>query len=91
MILLKIKMSSIIDSIRKKLMKNLKLEDVKIIDNTKLHVGHEFFDKKKLHLKLIIKSPELKQKRRIISNKIIYSALKNEMKKDIHSLQILFE
>ena len=84
-------MSSLINNIKKKLIENLNLENIQIIDNTKLHIGHEFFNKKKLHLKLIIKSDELKKKDKIVSNKIIYSALKDEMKKDIHSLQIQFE
>ena len=32
----------------------------------------QFFDKKKLHLKLIISSPELKKKNQIESSRIIY-------------------
>ena len=49
----------------------LKLKNVDVIDNTELHTKHKFFDKKKLHLKLIISSPELKKKNKNISNIII--------------------
>ena len=51
-----------IENIRLKLIDNLKLKSLKIIDNTSLHKKHKFFSKEKLHLKLIINSPELKAK-----------------------------
>ena len=43
----------------------------------------------KFHLKLTINSKELKKKKRIESTKVIYSLLDKEMKKFIHSIQIL--
>ena len=43
----------------------------------------------KFHLKIKIKSKELKKMGRIDSNKRIYGILNEEMKHSIHSLQIL--
>ena len=84
-------MSLLIENIRLKLINNLKLKDVKIIDNTFLHEKHTSFNREKLHLKLIINSPELKAKSTLESNRIIYSMLKEELKNNIHSLQNQFE
>ena len=53
-----------------------------------MHKKHKFFDPKKYHLKLIIKSQNLKKLKKIDSNRIIYAALEEEMQNDIHALQI---
>ena len=84
-------MSLLIENIRLKLIDNLKLKSLKIIDNTSLHKKHKFFSKEKLHLKLIINSPELRAKSTLESNRIIHGMLKEELKNNIHSLQIQFE
>ena len=84
-------MSLLIENIRLKLIDNLKLKSLKIIDNTCLHKKHKFFSKEKLHLKLVINSPELRAKSALESNRIIHSMLKEELKNNIHSLQIEFE
>ena len=43
------------------------------------------------NLEALIKSSKLKKISRIDSNKMIYKLLDNELKKSIHSLQILIE
>ena len=55
------------------------------------HKNHSGNDKSKFHIKLSIKSQELKKMNRIESNKKIYNILDEELKKFIHSLQILID
>jgi BolA protein len=74
----------LINIVRDKLQKNILLEDLIIEDKTFLHKNNG-----KFHLKLIIKSLELKNKNKIQSTKKIYSILKFELKEYIHSIQIL--
>ena len=42
------------------------------------------------YIKLIINSNELKKMNKVVSNKIIYQILEEEMKLYIHSIQIVF-
>ena len=74
---------------KKKLETSIIIEDLKIEDKSFLHQNHSGNDHNKFHLKLTIKSNELKKMSRIESNKKIYNILGDEMKKYIHSLQIL--
>ena len=74
---------------KKKLETSIIIEDLKIEDKSFLHLNHSGNDHNKFHLKLTIKSNELKKMSRIESNKKIYNILGDEMKKYIHSLQIL--
>tara|TARA_B100000579_G_C22228400_1_gene574900 strand:+ start:290 stop:550 length:261 start_codon:yes stop_codon:yes gene_type:complete len=74
---------------KKKLETNISIEDLKIEDKSFLHKNHKGNQVGKFHLKLTIKSSELKKMSRINSNKKIYNILSDEMKKYIHSLQIL--
>ena len=79
----------LINIVRDKLQKNILLEDLIIEDKTFLHKNHKTHNNGKFHLKLIIKSLELKNKNKIQSTKKIYSILKFELKDYIHSIQIL--
>ncbi len=74
---------------KKKLETNITIENLKIEDKSFLHKNHLGNQPGKFHLKLSIKSDELKKMSKIDSNKKIYNILKDEMKKYIHSLQIL--
>ncbi len=74
---------------KKKLETNITIENLKIEDKSFLHKNHLGNQPGKFHLKLSIKSDELKKMNKIDSNKKIYNILKDEMKKYIHSLQIL--
>ena len=73
-----------------KLLNDSSIKNVKIIDNTYKHLKHNSHQKGKYHIKLEINSEILKKTNRIQSNKLIYKILSEELKTDIHSLQISF-
>ena len=75
--------------VKKKLLNNLNIEDINIEDKSFLHKNHAGNKEGKFHLKILIKSEELKKLTKIESNKKIYKILDKEMKESIHSLQIL--
>ena len=77
-----------LDKIIKIVNEKLKPEKMSLIDNSSLHSKHKFYDSKKFHLKLIIQSKKLKKMKKIESHKLIFSALKEEMKDKIHALEI---
>ena len=79
----------LINIVKDKLKRNILLEDIIIEDKTFLHKNHKTHNDRKFHLKLIIKSLELKNKNKIESTKKIYNILKKELKEYIHSIQIL--
>ena len=76
--------------IENKLLNDNSIKNVKIIDNTYKHLKHNSHQKGKYHIKLEINSDMLKKINRIKSNKVIYKILSEELKNDIHSLQISF-
>ena len=76
--------------IENKLLNDNSIKNVKIIDNTYKHLKHNSHQKGKYHIKLEINSETLKKTNRIESNKVIYKILSEELKNDIHSLQISF-
>ena len=76
--------------IENKLLKGASIKDVKIIDNTYKHLKHNSHQKGKFHIKLEINSDILKKTNRVQSNQVIYKILSEELKTDIHSLQISF-
>ena len=75
--------------VKKKINKNILIESIDIEDKSFIHKNHIGNDQNKYHLKLIIKSNELKKMKKIESTRKIYSILDVEMKKYIHSIQIL--
>ena len=77
--------------IKKKIQENIIIENIEIEDKSFLHKNHSGNQAGKYHLKIKIKSNQLKQMTKIESNKRIYTILSNEMKNFIHSLQILIE
>ena len=78
----------LINKIEEKLKKEIKINNIQIEDKSFLHKDHKDFDKKKFHIKLIINSPELKKISSVEANRKIYNILKEEISKNIHSLQI---
>ena len=76
--------------IENKLLNDSSIKNVNIIDNTYKHLKHNSHHKGKFHIKLEINSDILKKTNRIVSNKLIYKILSEELKTDIHSLQISF-
>ena len=81
-------MKSFIETIREKILNNIQVNKIEIIDNTHIHKKHKSFNKSKLHLKIIIESDSLKSFNKIDSHKKIINLLKDEIKTKIHSLEI---
>ena len=79
----------LIVNVKKKLKKNINIENILIEDKTFLHKNHPGQESNKFHLKISIESEELKKLNKIESNKKIYKILDEELKNHIHSLQIL--
>ena len=83
--------NQLINIVKKKINNNLSCENIEIQDKTFLHTKHKSYDKKKFHIQIIIKSLELKKISKLESTKIIYKILDEEIKKNIHSIQILID
>tara|TARA_B100001564_G_C20466087_1_gene590341 strand:- start:425 stop:685 length:261 start_codon:yes stop_codon:yes gene_type:complete len=81
--------NELITIIKKKIESQIRLENISIEDKTFLHKNHSGFQEGKFHIKISITSTELKKLNKIDSNKMIYKILDQELKKYIHSLQIL--
>ena len=81
--------NELIAIVKKKLKDQIKIESINIEDKSFLHKNHAGNQEGKFHLKIILKSIELKEMKRIESNKKIYKILDKEMKDFIHSIQIL--
>ena len=79
----------LIANVKKKLSKQINIESIKIEDKSFLHKNHTGNQAGKFHLKISLVSKELKQMKRIDSDKKIYKILNEELKKYIHSIQIL--
>ena len=75
--------------VKKKLLDNIKIENIEIEDKSFLHKNHSGNNKDKYHLKITLTSEELKKMHKIDSNKKVYKILDEEIKKFIHSIQIL--
>ena len=80
--------NELISTVKKKIMKNIILEEIIIEDKTFLHKKHKNHDDKRYHLKITIKSYDLKKLKKIDSTKKIYKIIDNELKNHIHSVQI---
>ena len=81
--------NQLISIIKKKLEKNIVLQDIKIEDKSFLHKKHLSNQEDKYHLRLSIKSLELKKQNKVQAYKKIYNIINEEIKKYIHSIQIL--
>ena len=81
--------NELIAIVKKKLITQINIENIKIEDKTFLHKNHKGNQDSKFHLKISIESKELKKMNKIESNKKIYKILNNEIKNFIHSLQLL--
>ena len=81
-------MITFLEEVKEKIRNKLNPEELSLIDNSLLHTKHKSFDPKKFHIKLVIKSKELKKISKIEAHKIIFSILKDEMNNRIHALEI---
>ena len=81
--------NQLIAIVKKKLQDQINIESINIEDKSFLHKNHAGNQKDKFHLKINLKSNELKKMNKIDGNKKIYKVLDNELKESIHSIQIL--
>jgi len=81
--------NELIAIVKKKLQDKINIEYIRIEDKSFLHKNHAGNQEGKFHLKIHLKSNELKKMNRIESNKKIYKILDEELKMFIHSIQIL--
>ena len=81
--------NQLIAIVKKKLQDQIIIENILIEDKSFLHKNHSGNQPNKFHLKVSLKSEELKKMNKIESNKKIYKILDNELKEFIHSIQIL--
>ena len=84
-------MKNYLEEIGKKLKQQIEMEDLLIVDNSHKHKGHKFFDPKKFHLHLKIKSLYLDSISRLNAQKIIMRVLKDDLNTKIHALEISIE
>jgi len=81
--------NQLIKIVKNKLDNNIVCNKIEVEDKTFLHKSHSTHEKNKFHIKLIITSDYLKKKNKIQSTKEIYKILEEELKNNIHSIQIL--
>ena len=81
--------NELIAIVKKKIQNQINIESINIEDKSFLHKNHKSNQKEKFHLKLILKSSELKKMSRLESTKKVYKILDKELKEFIHSIQIL--
>ena len=81
--------NELIAIVKKKLQTQIDIENIVIEDKSFLHKNHKGNQKGKFHLKIKIKSKELKKMSKIENNKKVYKILEEELKNNIHSIQIL--
>ena len=81
--------NQLISIVKNKIEKNISLEYVNIEYKTFLHKSHKTHQDGKFHLKLNIKTLKSEIINKIELTKKIYSILDEELKKYIHSIQIL--
>ena len=81
--------NDLIAIVKKKLQSQINIEDIKIEDKSFLHKNHAGNQEGKFHLKITLISNELRDMKKIESNKKIYKILDKEIKEYIHSIQIL--
>ena len=81
--------NELISIVKKKLHEQIVIEDIILEDKSFLHKNHPGNQKGKFHLKITLKSVELKKLSRIERNKKIYKTLDKELKSFIHSIEIL--
>ncbi len=84
-------MKNYFDEIKLKLKKQVKIEELVIVDNSHKHKGHKFFSPEKFHLHLKVKSLYLNSISRVNAQKIIMKTLEEDLKNRIHALEISIE
>ena len=80
--------NQLIAIVKNKLKSQIVIENINVEDKSFLHKNHAGHQKDRFHLKILLKSKELKNINKIESTKRIYKILDEELKKHIHSIQI---
>tara|TARA_Y100000590_G_scaffold455091_1_gene603069 strand:+ start:972 stop:1232 length:261 start_codon:yes stop_codon:yes gene_type:complete len=83
--------NELIKIVKKKIKKNISCDNLDIEDKTYLHKNHKNHQLEKFHIKIKIKSLDLKKLNKIEATKKIYKVLDKELKEFIHSIQILID
>ena len=83
--------NQLIAIIKEKIVNQFVVDSIDIEDKSFLHKNHSGNQPGKYHLKIKIKSDQLKNLSKIESTKKIYKTLDEEMNKFIHSIQILID
>ena len=83
--------NQLIAIIKKKIVNFFFVDSIDIEDKSFFHKNHSGNQPGKYHLKIKIKSDQLKNLSKIESTKKIYKTLDEEMNKFIHSIQILID
>jgi len=81
--------NQLIKVVEEKIKKKIQIEYLKIEDKSFLHKNHKTNEKGKFHLKLTIQSKELREMIKVSAMRVVYKILDEELKKYIHSIQIL--
>ncbi len=81
-------MESFIKVIENKIKNAIEVSKIEIIDNSSKHKGHKSFQEGKLHLKIIIYSEYLKSLNRVDAQKKVMKILEEELKENIHALEL---
>ena len=81
--------NELIAIVKNKLEEKIIVQNIKIEDKSFLHKNHKGNKEGKFHLKLTIKSKELVKTSKVLSTRKIYNILDDELKRYIHSIQIL--
>ena len=81
-------MNNFLKLIEDKVKKNIKIENISVIDNSALHKKHKFFDSEKYHLSLKIESRYLSSLNKVKAQREIMKILADELSTNIHALEI---
>ena len=84
-------MNNFFEDIISKLKKEIKIEQIEIVDNSHKHIKHKSFSPDKFHLHLKIKSLYLNSLSRVTAQKEVMKVLKDELSNKIHALEISIE
>ena len=81
--------NQLVEIVKNKILREISVESIEIVDKTFLHKKHKTHQKGKFHIKIVISSKELNDLSKISSNKKIYKILDDEIKNYIHSIEII--
>ncbi len=81
--------NQLVEIVKNKILREISVESIEIVDKTFLHKKHKTHQKGKFHIKIVISSKELKDLSKISSNKKIFKILDDEIKNYIHSIEII--